>query len=111
MESPRQQFLLDTRYVTGDSPMIRSFRHKGLKRLYEKDMTLGVPPPMLAKIRVILVDLDVAKHPMDLDKPDYQVHALKGDLRGFWSVRVSGNYRVIFRLVREPEDVDLIDYH
>ena len=45
------------------------------------------------------------------DGPDYGLHRLKGDLKGFWSVKVTGNWRVIFRFNGEPRDVDLVDYH
>ena len=60
--------------------MIRSFRHKGLKRLYEKGETKGVSPQMVPKVRIILADLDASEGPQDLDFAGYGLHPLKGDL-------------------------------
>ena len=92
--------------------MIRSFRHNGLKRLYEKGSARGLPPQMLPRLRLILADLDAAEDLDGLSLPGYQLHPLKGELRGFWSLRVTGNFRVIFRFEKnEPWDVDLVDYH
>ena len=91
--------------------MIRSFRHKGLKRLYEKGDHRGVSRGIVPRLRVILADLDAADTPQDLGRAGYGLHPLKGDLKGFWSVKVTGNWRVIFRFDEEPRDVDLVDYH
>ena len=92
--------------------MIRSFRHKGLKRLYETGSARGLPPQMLSRLRLILADLDAADDLDGLSLPGYQLHPLKGELRGFWSLRVTGNFRVIFRFDEdEAWDVDLVDYH
>ncbi len=91
--------------------MIRNFRHKGLRRLYEKGDHRGVSPEIVSRLRVILADLDAADTPQDLGRPGYGLHPLKGDLKGFWSVKVTGNWRVIFRFDEEPRDVDLVDYH
>ena len=91
--------------------MIKSFRHKGLGRLYEKGDHRGVSPAIVVKLRLILADLDAADTPQDLGRPGYGLHPLKGDRKGFWSVKVTGNWRVIFRFDVEPRDVDLVDYH
>jgi proteic killer suppression protein len=92
--------------------MIRSFRHKGLKRLYEDDDARGLNAGHAEKLRRILARLDIAKAPQDLDLPGYRLHPLKGDRKGFWGVTVPANWRVIFRLVeRQVFDVDYIDYH
>jgi proteic killer suppression protein len=92
--------------------MIRSFRHKGLKALYEKDRTKGINPAWLKRIRAILARLEASKEPADMDLPGLRLHPMKGDLRGFWAVDVSGNWRIIFRFEdRDAHDVDLIDYH
>jgi len=54
----------------------------------------------------------MAVQPSDLDMPGYRLHALKGDRKGFWSVTISGNWRIIFRIVEgDVYDVDLVDYH
>ena len=71
--------------------VIESFRHKGLKRFYEKDERKGVPPALADKVARILARLDVAKTPEQMDLPGLKLHPLKGELKGFWSVWVSGN--------------------
>jgi toxin HigB-1 len=92
--------------------MIRSFRHKGLKRLYEDDDARGLNPGHVEKLRRILARLDVATTPQDLDLPGYRLHPLKGDLKGFWAVTVQANWRVTFRLADgHALDVDYVDYH
>jgi proteic killer suppression protein len=92
--------------------VIRSIRHKGLKRLYEDDDTRGVIGEHAAKLRDILVRLDAAGTAADMDLPGFRLHALKGELRGYWAVTVRANWRVIFRLAEgEAFDVDYIDYH
>ena len=92
--------------------MIRSFRHKGLKRLYERDDRRGVSPHMVPKLRAILADLDAAEEVQDVvRRKGYEAHPLKGELKGSWAVKVTGNWRVIFRFDDAPWDVDLVDYH
>lgn len=92
--------------------MIRSFRHKGLERLYERGVTSGVSGDQVAKLRRVLAALDAARSPHDLSLPGYGLHPLKGRLMGHWSIRVNANWRVVFRfLEHEVHDVDLIDYH
>ena len=92
--------------------MIRSFAHRGLKRLYERDEKGQVPPDQLAAIQDILLFLDVAEQPRDLDRPGWKLHPLKGSYKGFWSVKVSRNWRIIFRIKdADVFDVNLIDYH
>lgn len=86
--------------------------HAGLRRIYERDDARGVDPNHVLRIRRILAELDDAQKPQDLDWPGFRLHPLTGDLRGFWSVRVSGNWRIVFRFVdKEPVDVNLVDYH
>ena len=59
-----------------------------------------------------LADLDDARRPSDLDLPGYRLHPLKGDLREFWSIAISGNWRIIFRFDDgDAYDVHLVDYH
>jgi toxin HigB-1 len=92
--------------------MIRSFRHKGLKRLYRDDDPRGVNADQADKLRRILARLDSAKVLSDLDLPGYCLHALKGDLLGFYALTVRANWRVVFRFERgEASDVDYVDYH
>ncbi|MCF6283569.1 MAG: type II toxin-antitoxin system RelE/ParE family toxin [Candidatus Hydrogenedentes bacterium] len=92
--------------------MIRSIKHRGLKRLYERGDTSGLTPEHLPRIEEALGHLDAAVRPSGLDLPGYRLHALKGKLRGFWSVRISGNFRLIFRMEDgDAYDVNLVDYH
>lgn len=92
--------------------MIRSIRHKGLKRLYEDDDPRGVFAEHLVKLRDILARLDAAGGIVDMDLPGFKLHPLKGELKGFWAVTVRANWRVIFRFVdRDALDIDYVDYH
>jgi proteic killer suppression protein len=92
--------------------MIRSFRHKGLKRLVENDDRSKLPADMITRVRFIVAALDEASSVEDLDTPSFRLHALKGDLKGFHAVTVRANWRVIFRFEGEDAfDVDFVDYH
>jgi toxin HigB-1 len=92
--------------------VIQSFRHKGLKRLYEHDDRRRLPPEDVDKIRRILARLDTAREPEDMDAPGFRLHRLTGGLKGFWAVTVRANWRVIFRFEGgHPLDVDYLDYH
>jgi proteic killer suppression protein len=92
--------------------MIRSFRHKGLKRLYEDADPRGVIAEHVAKLRDILARLDAARAAADMDMPGFRLHPLKGEMKGFWSVTVHANWRVIFRFAdRDAFHVDYLDYH
>jgi proteic killer suppression protein len=92
---------------------IRTFRHKGLKRLYEAGERRNIPAALAEKIADVLLAIDEADRPGDVGLfPGWRLHPLKGDLKGFWSVSVSGNWRVVFRFDKgDAFDVDLIDYH
>jgi proteic killer suppression protein len=92
--------------------MIKIIKHRGLRRLYEDNDSSGVLSQYVAKIRRILLALDNAEDIRALDLPGFRLHPLKGDLIGFWSVTVSGNWRIIFRFEQgDAFDVDLVDYH
>jgi proteic killer suppression protein len=92
--------------------MITSFRHKGLKRLFEDDERKGVNPQHVERIENILGLLHVADKAEDMNLPTFRLHPLTGDLRGFWAVTVRANWRIIFRFEDgDVFDVDLIDYH
>ena len=92
--------------------MIRTVRHRGLKRLFEKGDASKIDPRVRDKLRRVLGLLQQARTPQDMNLPGYVLHPLSGDLQGFWSVRVSANWRVIFRIENgDAFDVDLVDYH
>ena len=92
--------------------MIRSIKHRGLKRLYEQGDRSGIRPDLVDKVERILTALDSAIAPQALDVPGYRLHPLKGQLQGFWSVTVRANWRIVFRFEgTDAFDVELIDYH
>ena len=92
--------------------MIRSFRHKGLQRLYEQDDHRGVAAEHAEKLRDILARLDASVTVRDMELPGFRLHPLKGDRKGFWAVTVRANWRVIFRFEDgETFEVDYVDYH
>lgn len=91
--------------------MIESFRHKGLKQHFEDDNPKGVNAEHIRKLKQILALLDAATTVDGLDVQSFRLHALKGDLKGFWSITVRANWRVIFKFENgNALDVDLVDY-
>jgi proteic killer suppression protein len=92
--------------------MIESFRHKGLKQLFEDDNPKGVNAEHVRKIKQIMALLDAAETVADLDYAAFRLHPLKGGLKGFWSLSVRANWRIIFHFDDgKASDVDLVDYH
>ena len=91
--------------------MIRNFRHKGLKRLFEDGDRRGIRPDLLEKVENILFVLNRAKRPEDMNLPGFRLHPLKGGRKGSWAVTVRANWRIVFRLEDGAADVDLADYH
>jgi proteic killer suppression protein len=92
--------------------VIANFRHKGLKRLFEKGDRRGVRPDQVERIENILLVLNRARSPEDMNLPGFRLHPLKGDRRGQWAVTVSANWRIVFRFERGgAADVDLVNYH
>ena len=92
--------------------VIENFRHKGLARLFEDDDRRKVPASQIDKIARILARLNEVVTVQDMGLPGYRLHPLKGELAGFWSVTMSGNWRIIFRFENgSAYDLDLIDYH
>jgi proteic killer suppression protein len=94
---------------------IVSFRHKGLQQFYESGKPKGVPPAMADKLRKLLFAIETAHSLGELSRfPGWKLHLLKGGLKGFWSLTVTGNWRLIFRYHEEAKavvDIDLVDYH
>lgn len=92
--------------------MIRSFRHRGLKALYDGRTARRVTPQHVDKLRDILAVLDQSRSARDMALPGFRLHALKGILKGHYAVSVSGNWRVTFRFEGgHAVDVDYTDYH
>ena len=76
--------------------MIKTFRHKGLRRLYETGITSGVQANHAKRLRLQLTALDTAQAIEDMDIPGFRLHPLKGEMRGRWSITVNGNWRITF---------------
>lgn len=92
--------------------MIASFKHRGLKALYDGRTARRVAPEHIEKLRDILAALDRSRKPNGMDLPGFRLHALRGAMKGCFAVTVSGNWRVIFRFKDgSAVDVDYIDYH
>lgn len=94
---------------------IRNFVHKGLKKLYAEDNAKGISPDIADKLRKMLAFLDDMEDPEELRAlPSWKVHTLTGDRRGTWSLSVTANRRLTFRIdsaERQIYDLDLEDYH
>ncbi|MDE0718767.1 MAG: type II toxin-antitoxin system RelE/ParE family toxin [Rhodospirillaceae bacterium] len=92
--------------------MIVSFPHRGLNALRGCRAARCVAPAHVGKLRDILAALDLSRGPEDMNLPGFQLHELKGRLKGHWAVSVSGNWRVTFRFEDGAAvDVDYVDYH
>jgi len=92
--------------------VIKSFRHKGLELFFRTGKKGGIQPHQAERLRLTLGAIDDASGPQDLSASRLGLHQLSGNLAGFWAVKASGNWRVIFRF--EGEDavaVDYLDYH
>jgi proteic killer suppression protein len=93
---------------------IRSFAHKGLKRLYEDNIAKGVAAGTVDKLRKMLFFLDAMQSAGELRTlATWRVHTLTGDREGTWTLSVTRNRRLTFRIDDEGEicDVNLEDYH
>ncbi len=92
--------------------MIKSFKHKGLERLFTKSNVSGVQADYAPRITLILDAIDAAEQVNELNLPGFRLHRLKGDKRNLWSVRVSGNWRITFEFENgDAYILDLEDYH
>jgi proteic killer suppression protein len=92
--------------------LIKSFKHAGLERFYRTDSKAGIIPAHAKKLRAQLTTLDAAAKPSDMNAPGWDLHSLKGQLAGHWSVSVNGNWRMTFKFVgADAEVVDYQDYH
>ncbi len=88
--------------------MIKSFRHKGLRRFFEDGTKSGIQPKHADQLRLQLAALDTAQTIDDMDIPGYRLHPLKGRMKGRWSISVSGNWRLTFEF--EDGNVNILDY-
>ncbi len=92
--------------------MIKSFAHKGLKKFWENGSTAGIQAKHAERVKNILAFLNRARQVQDMGLPGYDLHPLKGNMKGLWAVKVSGNWRIVFRFENgDAYVVDLMDYH
>ncbi len=92
--------------------MIKKFKHKGLKKLFESGSSSGIDPNHASRIRKILALLETAETVEDMDLPGLGLHQLKGNRKGTWAVTISGNWRVTFKIQNSDAfDVNYEDYH
>lgn len=88
--------------------MIKSFRHKGLRKFFETGSTAGIQAKHATKLQIQLTALDSAKGPEDMNAPGWKLPPLEGSLSGHWSITVNGNWRLTFTF--DGEDAILVDY-
>jgi len=92
--------------------MIQKFKHKGLKRLFESSISSVVDPQHVNRIRKILALLETAETLEDMNLPGLGLHQLRGNRKGTWAVKVSGNWRITFKIQNaDVFDVNYEDYH
>ena len=88
--------------------MVKSFKHKGLKKFYETGSTKGIQSNHVRKLRMQLAALDTAQSIKDMNIPGYHLHQLKGSRKGLWSITVNGNWRLTFEFV--DGNVHILNY-
>ena len=92
--------------------MIKDFKHKGLEKFFVSNSTRGIQSKHSSKLRMQLAMLNAATEVDDMNKPNWNLHQLKGQKAGIWSIKVSGNWRVIFRFKEgDAYIVSYEDYH
>ncbi len=92
--------------------MIQTFRDKALERLFKEGKAKGIPKELEKRIRVRLEVIDSAKVIDDIRIPGYDLHELKGNRQGTWSIKISGNWRITFNFKNsDAYDIELEDYH
>ena len=92
--------------------MVKSWKHKGLKTFFDSGSTAGIKPQHAKRLKMLLQLLDVATTPKMLNLPGFRFHQLTGKKKGFYSVKVNGNWRLIFAFDKNDAiDVDYLDYH
>ena len=92
--------------------MIKSFQHKGLEAFFRSGSKAGIQAHQSDRLKTMLFALDSATKAVDMNAPGWRLHALTGKRKGYWSVSVSGNWRLIFRFTgSDAELIDYLDYH
>jgi toxin HigB-1 len=88
--------------------VIRSFRHRGLEKFFNTGSKAGIQPAHERRLRILLTTLNLASTPQDMNRPEWNWHPLRGELKGHWAVKVDKNWRLTFAF--EGEDAVLVDY-
>ncbi|HWZ50466.1 MAG TPA: type II toxin-antitoxin system RelE/ParE family toxin [Granulicella sp.] len=88
--------------------MIKTFRHAGLEKFFKEGSKRDINPDHAAKLSAQLTTLNAARDHADMNLPGWNLHPLRGEMAGHWSVKVNGNWRITFRF--EDEDAILVDY-
>ncbi len=88
--------------------MIKSFKHKGLKKFYETGSKACIKSNHIKKLRIQLTALSTATCIKDMDLPGFRLHSLKGNRKNFWAIHVSKNWRIVFKF--EEGNVYIVDY-
>ena len=92
--------------------MIHGFKHKGLAKFFQTGSKAGIQAQHAERLELILGRLSAATSPKDMGLPGLELHPLKGDRKGVWAVKVSGNWRVTFLFAeKDADDVDYEYYH
>jgi proteic killer suppression protein len=92
--------------------MIKRFKHKGLRQLFESGILKSVNPSHVTRLRKILALLETAETPEDMDLPGLGLHRLKGKRKETWTVQITGNWRLTFRFQKgDAFDINYEDYH
>tara|TARA_E500000331_G_C17161690_1_gene672036 strand:- start:483 stop:761 length:279 start_codon:yes stop_codon:yes gene_type:complete len=88
--------------------MIKDFKHKGLEKVFVSNSTRGIQSKHRNKLRMQLAMLNAAIDVDDMNKPGWNLHQLKGQKAGIWSIKVSGNWRVTFKF--KDGDAFIVNY-
>jgi proteic killer suppression protein len=88
--------------------VIRSFKHKGIEGFFLTGSKTGIQAKHAERLRILLTTLNLASTSLDMNRPGWQWHSLKGSLKKHWAVTVSGNWRLTFSF--DGEDAILVDY-
>jgi len=92
--------------------MIKTIKHKGLQKFFEKGEPSKINQNHRKRLKLLLTLLQSAKKIEDLNFPGSNLHKLSGNYKGFWSITISGNWRIIFKFEEgNIYDVDYLDYH
>ena len=92
--------------------MIKNFKHKGLKKLFIEGESNKINPDHKRKIKRLMLWLNNIHEINDVGNPNFGLHRIKGELDGLYSIKVSGNYRLVFGFSNgDVFDLDYIDYH